>query len=168
MSELPRLRDTPHVRLPISAPKAFLEDSRLDFTASVNLLSQLGWVPSLVLEGARSEEELAVFQRGLIEAHLHYLHQLPGHTSLITDARWRAQPLEEGVQAREWSVLHDAHLPEPDGAWEWRIAPAPERERKVDYSAQVYYYADWKRGARKGGWFPPEAGEQDAAPAAKN
>jgi hypothetical protein len=148
MRELSRLRDNPEVRLPASKPQAFLEDRRLDFTASVNLLSQLGWVPGQVLDGARPEAELAAFQRGLIEAHLEYLRQLPGHTSLITDARWRAQPLAQGGEAREWGVLYNVHLPEPDSAWDWRIAPAPERERRVDYTAKVHWYADWKAGPK--------------------
>ncbi len=148
MHELQRLRDNPGVRLPASTPRAFLEDSRLDFTASVNLLSQLGWVPGLVLGGARPEAELAAFQKGLVEGHLEYLRRLPGHTSLITDARWRSQPLAEGGETREWSVLQGVHLPEPDDRWDWRIAPAPERERKVDYTAEVHWYEDWKAGTK--------------------
>jgi hypothetical protein len=167
MQALPRLRKNLGVPLPASAPRAFLEDRRLDFTASVNLVSQLGWVPGLVLDGARSEAELAAFQRGLVEAHLKYLGQLPGHTSLITDASWRAQPLEEGKESREWGVLHNVHLPKPDGAWDWRIAPAPERERKVDYTARVHWYADWK-GEQKRLEGTEKAGTGEGAAAAKN
>jgi hypothetical protein len=162
MGELPRLRASPDAQLPASAPRAFLEDGRLDFVASVNLLSQLGWIPGNVLGGLRPEEELAGFQRGLILAHLEYLRRLPGHTALVTDVGWRARPHTAlGGAQREWEVLQGVALPEPDCAWDWEIAPSPERERGVDYAARVHVYGDWKKKAE--GW-TKEWGE----PTAKN
>lgn len=159
MRELPRLRDSPGIPLPASAPDAFLKDCRLDFTVSVNLLSQLSWVPGRFLGALRPEADLAIFQRGLVLAHLEYLGQLPGHTALITDVRWCARPLAPGAKgAREWEVLQGVRLPEPDWAWDWEIAPAPEREPGVDYMAKVHGYADWKKAGGGADWTgKPEA-----------
>ncbi len=159
MKELPRLRDSPAAPLPAYSPQVYLDDGRLDFSVSVNLLSQLGWVPSRFLRGGRPEADLAAFQKGLVLAHLEYLRQLPGHTALITDVRWRAQPHAPGEAAREWEVLQGVRLPEPEWAWDWDIAPAPERERGVDYAARVHGYADWKGAGIAGGWEGKPAGK---------
>jgi hypothetical protein len=169
MWELPRLRDSPNARLPASMPQAFLKDERLDFSVSVNLLSQLGWIPGRVLGGTRPEAELAKFQKGLVLAHLEYLRKLPGHSALVTDVRWSARPHPQtgDAEGREWEVLQGLALPEPDCAWDWQIAPAPERERGVDYAARVHAYSDWKQSADLfcgGGRWGGGSGE----PAAKN
>ncbi len=147
MAQLSRLRRQPDAGLPTSAPGMFLEESRLDLVVSVNLLSQLGWVPGLYLEATRSETMVADFQKSLVLAHLEYLRRLPGHVSLITDVRWHTRPHQSGPPPREWGVLQGVNLPEPDLSWDWAIAPAPERERGVDYAATVYGYLDWKRAA---------------------
>ena len=153
MRELPRLRDCPGAGLPVSVPQAFLGDARLDFSVSVNLLSQLGWIPGRVLGATRAEAELALFQRGLMLAHLEYLRKLPGHSALVTDARWKARSHSTtgNGEEREWDVLQGVALPEPDRAWDWEIAPAPERERGVDYAARVHAYVDWKQAAGRFG-----------------
>lgn len=150
MARLPSVAKRPATPLPASAPTAFLEEPRLDFTVSVNLLSQLGWVPGVFLGDKIPSGPLAVFQRNLVLAHLKYLSGLPGHTALITDVSWLARPLEGGAAPREWGVLQGVSLPEPDCAWEWAIAPAPERERGADYAAKVRCYLDWKHAAA--GW----------------
>ena len=144
MRELPRLRNRPDIQLPVSSPNAFLKDDRLDLVVSVNVLSQLGWVPGLYLEGSRPESQLSAFQKHLVLAHTEYLRRLPGHVALITDVLWRTRPLDSKETAREWGVLRGVHLPKPDTTWDWEIAPAPERERMVDYIATVHAYADWK------------------------
>jgi hypothetical protein len=150
MAQLPLVAKRPSTPLPASAPKAFLEEARLDLTVSVNLLSQLGWVPGLFLEGKIPDGQLAAFQRSLVLAHLEYLRRLPGHSALITDVSWAARPREGGAAPREWGVLQGVALPEPDCGWEWAIAPAPERELSVDYAAKVQGYLDWKRAVA--GW----------------
>lgn len=150
MDRLPQVRRKPSTPLPVSAPVAFLGETRLDFTVSVNVLSQLGWVPGLFLEGKVPGAQLTAFQRSLVLAHLEYLRRLPGHSALITDASWSARPREAGAATREWGVLQGVSLPEADCAWEWAIAPAPERERDADYAAKVRGYLDWKRAAA--GW----------------
>ena len=136
--------------LPRSEPRAFLDEKRLDFSVSVNLLSQLGWVPGRFLEGVRPEQDVAYMQRHLLEAHLHYLRHLPGHTALITDVRWRSElppgapVVVELVVAQGWDVLQGVTLPETAAVWDWNIAPAPERSLHLDYIATVHAYPDWK------------------------
>jgi hypothetical protein len=152
MSQLARLRKNPVIRLPTSEPGMFLEDSRLDLVLSVNLLSQLGWVPGLFLEKTKSGAEIAGFQRHLLVAHLEYLRRFRGHVALITDVNWHARPRGSALPPREWGVLHGLRLPAPDFRWEWAIAPAPERERAVDYATTVHGYLDWKRAATGWDW----------------
>ncbi|MEI6871500.1 MAG: hypothetical protein WCL08_04400 [Verrucomicrobiota bacterium] len=142
--------------LPRSGPTAFLDEERLDLSVSVNLLSQLVWVPGRYLKGRGPEAELLEWRRHLLEAHLHYLLRLKGHTALVTDVSWRAERLTGGnnrlpLSEQEWDVLQGVALPEPDAQWDWSIAPAPERSTEFNYVARVHAYTDWKRSA--GGLF---------------
>lgn len=149
VAELGVLKRFPSRRLPLSEPSRFLEDYRLDFAVSVNLLSQLSWVPGRFLGGVRPEAEVAAFQAQLIRSHLEYLRRLPGHTALITDTFWRAEPSVKGEvggagEVPVWGVLSGVALPEPESEWDWLIAPAPERDNRLDYIARVQAYPDWK------------------------
>lgn len=137
-------------KLPTHLPKLFLLDERVDFTVSVNLLSQLGWVPRWYLKRSHSKPAIEQFQRHLIEAHLEYLRIIPGHTALITDYQWQTLPTAEaqnrlGLTASEpWDVLQGHGLPSPDRTWEWNIAPAPERDPDYDFVASVAFFRNWK------------------------
>ncbi len=134
--------DTP---LPTSHPDLFLTDPDLDLTVSVNLLSQLTWIPSLLLDGKRPDSVLEAFYKHLVQSHLDYLRNLPGHTALVTDVSWtRTHKLTE--KAETWNVIQQIPLPnpEPRWQWDWQIAPAPEREADFDYSTSVSGYPDWK------------------------
>ncbi len=138
-------------QLPRSRPTAFLDEERLDLSVSVNLLSQLAWVPGRYLKGRSSEAGLSEWRRHLLEAHLQYLLLLNGHAALVTDVSWRAETLTGGhglpTSEEEWDVLQGVALPEPDSAWDWCIAPAPERSAEFNYVAKVHAYTDWKRSA---------------------
>ncbi|NBV86935.1 MAG: hypothetical protein EBS01_11910 [Verrucomicrobia bacterium] len=138
--------------LPRSMPTAFLDEERLDLSVSVNLLSQLAWVPGRYLENRAATAGVSEWRRHLLEAHLEYLCRLNGHSALITDVGWRAESVdgEESraqVLEREWDVVQGVYLPEPDEAWDWSIAPAPERSREFNYVARVFAYTNWKRSA---------------------
>ena len=164
VGDLARARTSSRRILPASLPQRFLADEDLDFTASVNLLSQLSWAPGHFLSSVRSEAELQGLKAQLISAHLAYLEKLPGHTTLVTDTTWRARPVEVQRKAGEyssgaslseadteiqsWDVLGGVALPEPDLAWDWEIAPAPERSSDTDFIARVHAYWDWKGSAR--------------------
>jgi hypothetical protein len=46
-------------------------------------------------------------------------------------------------------VIQGYRLPAPDRTWEWRIAPAPERELNYDFVASVAFFRDWKASFQK-------------------
>src|SRR5262249_20623975 len=110
--------------LPVSQPTLFLEDGEVDLVASVNLLSQLPYLPSEFLRrvGSRSEREITEFSRGLIRAHLDYLLRMPGVVALVGDVE--QQKLDRGgaVVART-DTLHGVKLPWRGEEWVWPLAP---------------------------------------------
>lgn len=128
-------------------PGLFRDDPRLDLTVSVNLLSQLGCAPATFLAASHPPDAIRSFQRHLIESHLAYLRQLPGHSALITDVAWSRRPLHRNdtqtVRRRE--MLHQVLLPPPAEVWDWLIAPAPESDPHHDLLAHVAAYPDWKK-----------------------
>ena len=73
---LPKLGRDRSQSLPRSVPTAFLDEERLDLSVSVNLLSQLAWVPGRYLKGRGPEVEVSDWRRHLLEAHLQYLFNL--------------------------------------------------------------------------------------------
>jgi hypothetical protein len=131
-------------------PVLFRDDARMDFTVSVNLLSQLGCAPAAFLAVSHAPEVIRSFQRHLVESHLAYLRQLPGHSALITDVAWSSRPLHRNdtPPARRREVLHQVLLPPPAEAWDWLIAPAPEADPHHDVLAHVAAYPDWKEANR--------------------
>lgn len=131
-------------------PILFAEDAGVDFTVSVNLLSQLGCAPAAFLASSHTPHEIRVFQRHLVESHLQYLRRCAGHSALITDVAWSSLPLNRAGAApkKRREVLHQVPLPEPAEAWDWLIAPAPESDPHHDVVAHVAAYPDWKEASR--------------------
>ena len=127
-------------------PVLFLDDPEVDFTVSVNLLSQLGCAPAAFLSASHPPEAISAFQRHLVESHLAYLRQLPGHTALVTDVAWSSRPTRQtdSSPGRKRDVLFQVPLPAPAEVWEWLIAPAPESDPHHDLLAHVAAYPDWK------------------------
>ena len=124
----------PNAPLPRSQPALFLDDPALDFTVSVNLLSQLPVIPKRWLR--REDAEVETWARDLQAAHLDYLRRLPGRVTLITDTGGMHRD-RTGKIVHAWDNLHGLALPKPDAEWEWKIAPAPEADRKLDHLARV-------------------------------
>ena len=131
-------------------PNLFAEDAGVDFTVSVNLLSQLGCAPAAFLAATHPPHEIRAFQRHLVESHLQYLRRCAGHTALITDVAWSSMPVNQSGAAptKRREVLHQVPLPEPAESWDWRIAPAPESDPHHDLVAHVAAYPDWKEASR--------------------
>jgi hypothetical protein len=113
-----------------------------DFTASVNLASQLAIPFRKILDGKTPEAELAAFCRGLIEAHVRWLESLPGQTCLVCDRTWQCVDGEEILESLD--ALEGVVLPPPDRSWIWRIAPRPEESHAYDRQNQVWGYCDIK------------------------
>lgn len=138
----------PRLPLPLSEPTRFLQDPALDLTISVNLLSQLPFMPTRYVQRWKKydETELAAWAGHLQAAHLRYLRTLPGHVALITDTAgtWRDRA---GTVVEQWSNLHGLQLPPADASWEWALAPAPEADSRLDHVVTVVAYADWKSAA---------------------
>ena len=134
--------DTP---LPKSEPTSFLDDPDVDFTASVNLASQLPCMPMAYLssQGAHSQEKITEYARDLIRAHLAYLDRLPGRVALVTDVeRLKITRMSEVVERRD--LFFGVPWPDRGEEWEWRLAPCPEADPTHHYYRRVIGVPDWK------------------------
>lgn len=140
----------PDEPLPVSRPTLVLEDAEVDFVASVNLLSQLPYLPSEYLRhaGQRSEQEITAFSRQLIRAHLDYLQQLPGVVALITDVEQQTLDRAGAVITRS-DTLHGIALPWRGEEWIWPLAPRPEAHPEHSYQRRVIGVADVKDLSRR-------------------
>lgn len=144
MEQLLQTVHLPGAPLPISHPMRFVYDPDLDLTLSVNLLSQLPYVPVKYLGERRDAETIEAYAKHLVEAHLDYLCRLPGHVALITDTVVRRMTRKTN-HMEEWDALYGAKLPPAESTWEWHLAPSPEVARGVDVYTKVAAYVDWKK-----------------------
>jgi len=131
--------------LPKSEPKLLIDDPEVDFTASVNLLSQLPCMPMsyLTRQGVHSKEGIHEYSCDLIRAHLAYLGQLPGRVALITDfERLKIAPSGETVERRD--LFLGVPWPARGDEWEWKLAPSGEADPTHHYFRRVIGIPDWK------------------------
>jgi hypothetical protein len=131
--------------LPKSEPKLLLDDPEVDFTASVNLLSQLPCMPMsyLTRQGVHSKETIQTYSCDLIRAHLAYLARLPGHVALITDfERLKITPAGKTVERRD--LFLGVPWPARGEEWEWKLAPSGEADPTHHYFRRVIGIPDWK------------------------
>jgi len=137
-------RDAAKGRAPLPCPPPLpdlLPGLRPDFTASVNLASQLA-IPFYRLLGRRvAAPDREAFYQGLVEAHFNWLAGLPGKTCLICDTAWE-QADGEAILER-CDALEGVVLPPPDRSWVWRIAPRPEESTAYDRQNRVAGYLDF-------------------------
>lgn len=138
------------VRLPCPPPLPDpLPGLRPDFTASVNLASQLP-IPFYKLLGRRlAETDCQAFYRGIVTAHFDWLAGLPGRCCLVCDTAWERADGEEILERRD--ALEGVVLPPPDRNWVWRIAPRPEESSAYDRQNRVVGYLDFAAAWRAGG-----------------
>lgn len=115
---------------------------RPDFTASVNLASQLPQPFGKLLGRRLSEEALADLGRELVEAHFAALAGLPGRVCLVCDLAW--ERLAEGRVTAASDALAGAARPAPDREWLWDIAPRPEESFSHDRRNRVGGWLDFK------------------------
>ena len=109
--ELTRVARHPELPLPRATPTLFCDDVQIDYVASVNLMSQLAYLPGLFLEkGKRPEVEVEAYSNSVLAAHLEYLQRLPGVVSLITDFEKLVMD-KQGRVTERIDILHGVKLP---------------------------------------------------------
>lgn len=131
--------------LPKAEPTLFLDDPEVDFTASVNLLSQLPAMPMgyLQRQHVHFREKIDEYARDLIRSHIAYLNRVPGKVALVTDfERHKITLLGQVVERRD--LFFGVQLPKWGEEWEWRLAPCPEADRSHHFYRRVVGIPDWK------------------------
>lgn len=127
----------PRKPLPHAVPQMFCDDPRVDYVVSVNLLSQLPYVPAYYLEKrSRPEAEVEAYGRDLIESHLDYLRRLPGVVTLITDVeKLKVDPAGEVVE--RFDILYGATVTGTTQEWTWEHVPLKHLSPDFAYHRRV-------------------------------
>ena len=135
--ELTRVARQQTLPLPRAVPRLFCDDPEIDYVASVNLLSQLAYLPGLYLEkGARSESEIEAYSHDVLSAHLDYLQQLPGIVTLITDVEKLVLD-KQGRTTERIDILHGVKLKWTGDEWTWNHVPLNLLSRDFSYDRRV-------------------------------
>jgi hypothetical protein len=110
--------------LPRRVVTLFTEESDLDFTVSLNLLSQLPCIPEryLLRCGRHGAAEVAAYCRGVVEEHLAWLVRLPGRVALVSDVEVLTVS-QMGEEVARQGTLYGAELPWRGHAWDWTLVP---------------------------------------------
>ncbi|MFO7483165.1 hypothetical protein [Oceanibaculum nanhaiense] len=117
-----------------------------DLVISLNLMSQLAYVPVSQLEMlGQTEEQTDAFAAGLVRAHLDWLRRLPGRVCLVTDVKRIVLDPQGGVIG-EIGPLYGLALPEGGTEWNWNIAPIGEIAPDYEVRHRVRGYSDLPKG----------------------
>jgi hypothetical protein len=143
-AELAKAARTPSLPLPHARPQMFCDDAEVDYVVSVNLLSQLPYVPSYYLEkSSRPESEINHYGQDLIESHLDYLKRLPGVVTLITDVE-KLKVDCDGKVIDQYDILYGARLPWRSEEWIWNHVPLKHLSPEFAYHRRVCAITDVK------------------------
>lgn len=117
-------------RLARQSPRRFLDETRIDWVASVNLFSQLHLLPVAWLRRhhpALDDAVLNTFAVALLRRHLDYLAAFRVPVCLIAELEQitRRVASNEVVERTDFSPFF-AGWPEPFAAWDWALAPPGE------------------------------------------
>lgn len=131
--------------LPRFTPTLFCDDSEVDLVASVNLLSQLPYLPCEYLnkKGVYPKAEIEAFARDIVLAHLDYLKRLPGVVALICDLE-RLTFNRDDRLIEQLTALRGVRLPWSGEEWIWDLAPRPEWDPERSYRRRVAGIVDVK------------------------
>jgi hypothetical protein len=131
--------------LPRAKPELYCDARDVDLVTSVNLLSQLPYLPVEYLNhaGEHSTEAIEAFARDLVTAHVDYLRRVPGVATLIADVEALTLDAKGKVVNRE-GTLFGAKPPAADEEWVWQLAPRPEAHRHYSYHRRVIGIVDVK------------------------
>lgn len=123
--------------------------SDCDLTVSVNLASQLGYLPGKWLaKGRHRDDDFSLrLRRAAALRHLEWLQGLPGVCLLIGDRALVVRGLDESEVERE-VILGEEDLEPPSDSWVWRFAPAPEWDRRYHLELEVGAYVLGSRTLR--------------------
>ena len=117
-----------------------------DLVISLNLMSQLAYVPVSQLERrGQAEAEGDLFAAALVRAHLDWLRRLPGRVCLVTDVK-RIVLDPQGAVIGEIDPLYGLSLPEGGTEWSWDIAPIGEMAPDYAVRHRVRGYSDLPKG----------------------
>ena len=117
-----------------------------DLVISLNLMSQLAYVPVSQLERlGQTEEQTDDFAGALVRAHLDWLRRLPGRVCLVTDVKRIVLDPQGGVIG-EIDPLYGLSLPEGGTEWNWDIAPIGEMAPDYAVRHRVRGYSDLPKG----------------------
>ncbi|MDM7946139.1 MAG: hypothetical protein QUV20_07370 [Oceanibaculum nanhaiense] len=117
-----------------------------DLVISLNLMSQLAYVPVSQLELlGQTEEQGDAFAGALVRAHLDWLRRLPGRVCLVTDVKRIVLDPQGGVIG-EIDPLYGLSLPEGGTEWNWNIAPIGEIAPDYAVRHRVRGYSDLPKG----------------------
>ncbi len=143
-TELAKVAKNPTLPLPRATPQLFCDDPQVDYVVSVNLLSQLPYVPSFYLEkNSRPESEIDAYSRDLIESHLDYLRRLPGVVTLITDVE-KLKIDRAGNIVDRFDILYGVSLPWQADEWTWEHVPLKHASPDFAYHRRVFAVKDVK------------------------
>ncbi|MBT3359605.1 MAG: hypothetical protein HN403_08265 [Rhodospirillales bacterium] len=106
-----------------------LPESDADLVVSVNLLTQLPFIPRRV--AGESED----FSRAIMAHHLEQLASVRGTTCLVTEVEHLVYAGDQLIERTD--PLYGISLGEPDREWFWDIAPHPELHRQYDTRYRV-------------------------------
>ncbi len=146
-AELIKVAKFPDQPLPRAIPTLFLDDPEIDFVASVNLLSQLPYMPTVYLDRQkpRPESETDAFSRDLIQAHLAYLRRLPGVVTLITDIeKLKIDPAGRVIEVID--ILYGVRLPTASTEWRWEHVPLKHLSKEFAFHRRVVTVSNLKAG----------------------
>lgn len=110
-------------------PQAGLADAaEADLLVSLNLLSQLPCMAESYLrrQGSHSDADIAALCRHLIQAHLEYLRDRRGVTTVISDTVVRILDAF-GNEVSRRSTLWDLPFPWSGEEWTWLLVPRRDR-----------------------------------------
>lgn len=114
----------------VSAPSRWLDDAAIDWVVSLNLLTQLPYLPLAWLAKRNLLDETAEhpLAQALLQAHLHYLQQFQGAVTLIADHE--AQRFDADGRCLHRVELWWGLSPLPaEESWTWTMAPKGELSR---------------------------------------
>ena len=137
-------------KLPRFEPSLFLDDPEVDLVASVNLLSQLPYLPAEYLQKRWNylRREIEAFAHDVVAAHLAYLRRFHGVVALIGDLE-RLTYDRAGKLIERLDALRGVSFPEPREEWEWHLAPRPEGHREYSYHRLVGAVVDLNGAVKK-------------------